>query len=101
MQEHSQTPNKSLCNGKSKDKHFQNQFRITFDAFYKEPLTMKEVSVKTGIDRANICRYCRTMRKAGMIAVVKKSLCTITRHWANRYTTNRDLFPTSKQLKIF
>lgn len=78
-----------------------NQFKKTFEGFFSQPQTMKELSVTIGIDRANICRYCRKMRKAGMIAVVKKTYCSITKHRANKYTTNPDLFPNSSQLKLF
>lgn len=93
-------PNDSL-NLQSKDKHYQNQFKETFKGFFKQPQTMKELSVSTGIDRANICRYCRTMRKAGSIMVFKKVYCSITKHLANRYTTNPELFPKSNQIKLF
>ena len=84
-----------------KDRHFKTQLITTFKGFYNKPQTMKELSVSVGIDRANICRYCRILRKAGLIAVVKKSYCTITKHIANRYTTNPDLFPKDAQLKLF
>ena len=85
----------------NEDNHFQTQFKKTFDAFFKEPQTMKELSISTGIDRANVCRYCREMRKTGTIAVVKKVYCRITKHLANRYTTNPEQFPTLSQLKLF
>ena len=85
----------------SKDKYFQDQFKIIYDGFFKHPQTMKELSVKTGIDRANICWYSRTMRKLGQIAVVKKTYCSITKHLANKYTTNPALFPFSSQLNLF
>lgn len=84
-----------------KDNHFQTQFKQTFDGFFKQPQTMKELSVSTGIDRANICRYCRTMRKAGTIAAVKKSYCSITKHLAYKYTTNPKWFPINSQPKLF
>lgn len=84
-----------------KVRHFQNQFNTTFEGFFKQPLTMKELSVKVGIDRANICRYCRVMRKAGTIAIVKKNYCSVTKHLANKYTTNPALFPFPSQLKLF
>lgn len=82
-----------------KDKHFQAQFSRTFKGFF-QPQTMKELSVRTGIDRANICRYVRTMRKAGTIAVVKKRYCNITKHLAGVYTTNPALMPP-KQPTLF
>lgn len=84
-----------------KDKHFKTQFKETFEGFFKQPQTMKELSISIGIDRANICRYCRTMRKAGSIAVLKKTYCSITKRLANKYTTNPELFPNNLQLKLF
>ncbi len=84
-----------------KDSKKLTQFRQTYEGFFKQPVTMKELSVITGIDRANICRYCRLLRAAGSIAIYKKGYCTITKHLANRYTTNPELFPISSQLKLF
>ncbi len=94
------TPSNSLT-VQSKDTHFQTQFKETFEGFFKQPQTMKELSVLTGIDRANLCRYCRIMRKSGTIAVFKKAYCSITKHLANQYTTNPELFPNSLQGKLF
>jgi hypothetical protein len=85
----------------SEDNHFKNQFLRAFEAFLRQPQTMKEVSVATGIDRANICRYCRLMRRSGTIAIVKKTYCSITKHLANKYTTNPDSFPLNQQLSLF
>jgi DNA-binding transcriptional regulator LsrR (DeoR family) len=95
------TPSNSLHKRQSEDKYFYNQFKQTFEGFYKQPQTMKELSVRTGIDRANICRYCKTMRKQKAIAIVTKARCSITKHWANKYTTNPVMFPISSQLKLF
>jgi DNA-binding transcriptional regulator LsrR (DeoR family) len=100
MQKHNITPSTSLQLGISKDKHFETQFVKVFEGFM-QPQTMKELSIKLGIDRANICRYCRTMRKENKIAVVKKTYCSITKHLANKYTTNPELFPFNSQLKLF
>jgi hypothetical protein len=94
MRKHETNPN-------AKRQNEVNQYRRTFDGFFKQPQTMKELSVSTGIDRANICRYCRTMRKAQNISVVIKTFCSITKHKANKYTTNPALFPISSQIKMF
>lgn len=82
-----------------KDKHFQAQFSRIYNGFF-QPKTMKELSIITGIDRANICRYVRTMRKAGTIAVVRKRYCSITKHLAGVYTTDPKLIP-AKQPTLF
>jgi hypothetical protein len=100
MEGHNITSKLSLL-GISKDKHFKAQFEITVEGFFKQPQTMKELSVSTGIDRANICRFCRKLRKAGKIAVVKKTYCSITKHLANKYTTNPEMFPINSQLTLF
>lgn len=85
----------------SKNKHFHTQFQQTFEGFFRQPQTMKELSISTGIDRANICRYCRVLRAAGSITVYKKTYCSITKHLANQYTANPALFPITAQLKLF
>ncbi len=99
MNTHNQRAIKVLS--QPEDNHFQDQFNIIYDGFFTQPLTMKELSVQTGIDRANICWYCRTMRKSKQLAVVKKSICSITKHAANKYTTNPALMPISSQIKLF
>jgi hypothetical protein len=99
MSKHNNGANK--VNQFRKDKHFQYQFKIVCDAFFKQPQTMKELSVKTNIDRAAICWYCRKLRHSNQIAIVKKVYCSITKHLANQYTTNPKLFPISSQLNMF
>ena len=101
MKKHNQTSASSFARNRSKDNQFKNQFKKTFEGFFKQPQTMKELSVSIDIDRANICRYCRVMRKAGTIAVFKKAYCSITKRLVNKYTTNPDMFPINSQLKMF
>ena len=83
-----------------KDSYFKTQSKIIFDEFFKQPRTMKELSVITGIDRSNICWFCREMRKNKSIAVYNKVYCSITKHKANRYTTNPQLFNINPQLTL-
>lgn len=78
-----------------------NQFEQVVDGFFQEPQTMKMLSVKSGIDRANICWFCRDLRHANRIGVVKVARCRVTKHLANYYTTNPELFPQSNQLELF
>ncbi len=94
-------PLKTTSNVAINDSRLQAQFQIVFNGFLKSPCTMKELSIITGIDRANICRYVRILRLAGKIAIYKKVYCSITKHKANSYTTNPELMPVSKQLKLF
>jgi hypothetical protein len=101
MQTHKITPDNSLTEEQGKDKHFRNQYKRAFAGFFKHPQTMMELSVATGIDRANLCRYVRQMRNAGTVAVFTRTYCSITKHRANKYTTNPDLFPKQIQLSLF
>ncbi len=67
--------------------------------FNRGIFTMKQVSVKTDIDRANICRYVGKLKKTNSIYLVKKSICPITKDIAGFYTTNYNLYLTHKGLK--
>lgn len=100
MNEHT-TSEKSLLIEKCKDTKFKDQFNKVFKEFFKQPQTMKQVSIKTNIDRANICWYCRKLRKTNNIAAIMKIYCPITKHRAILWTANPELFPTSKQLNLF
>lgn len=95
-------PQKSLIDKHYKDnKKFRTQAKIVFNSFFYKPQTMKEVEVKTKIDRAGICRYVATFRKQNKIAVLKTVYCSITKHKAYLLTTNPELFPIDSQLKLF
>ena len=83
------------------DSNFEGQLQRTIKGFMNSPCTMKELSVVTGIDRANLCRYVRHLRLKGEIVVYKKVYCSITRHRANAHTTNPKLFPKTIQLTLF
>jgi hypothetical protein len=100
MADHMNDP-KSLGEDKGKGKKYRDQFRRTYEGFFKQPQTMKELSMKLNIDRANICRYCRRMRLQNLIRSYKKGRCSITRRIVNIWTTNPDLFPQDPQLSLF
>ena len=95
------TPSNSLLNKQRKDKQIIDQFKKVFEGFFKEPQSMKMLSVKLNIDRANICWFCRKFRKNNQIGIVKKGICLITKQRVNYYTTNPELFPKSNQTKLF
>jgi hypothetical protein len=78
--------------------HFQAQSKIIYDSFFRLPQSMKELSVSKGIDRANICRYCKTLRASKNLAVAKRGRCSITKRVVNKYTTNPTWFPINSQL---
>ena len=98
--ESKQSLNKSVA-GLGQDKHFIAQMDKVFKAFREQPSTMLMVSIKTGILRANICRYVATWEKQGRIAEVKKDQCKISKFQAGYYTTDPALFPESNQTSLF
>ena len=61
------------------------QYYKTSKAFGNAPKTMLQVSLETGILRANICRYVATMRKEGHISLIYKGLCPISNCRAGFY----------------
>ena len=86
-----------------KAKHFQNQYQIVYQSFQQRPKTMLQISIETGILRANICRYVADMKAKGLIQLLRKGVCPITHYRAGFYSTNKTLFnkPNTKQLNLF
>ena len=87
--------------GQGQDKHFIAQMDKVFKAFKEKPSTMLMISIKTGILRANICRYVAKWEKQGIIAEVKTDICKVSKFQAGYYTTDPELFPESNQIKLF
>jgi hypothetical protein len=85
----------------SKNKKFIDQFSEVYKGFFEQPQSMKMLSIRLKIDRANICWFCRDLRKSNKIDIAKKGVCKITNRVVNFYTTNPDLFQQSNQLKMF
>ncbi|MDR3266302.1 MAG: hypothetical protein LBT24_01880 [Tannerella sp.] len=94
---------KSFDKTRSKDNHFSNQCKIVYQSFMERPKTMLQVSIETGILRANICRYVEKMEKEGQIQIVRKGLCPLTHCRAGFYSTDKALFtkPNVVQLNLF
>lgn len=67
--------------------------------FNRGIFTMKQVSIKTDVDRANICRFVGKMKRRNNIYLVRKGICPITKDIAGFYTTNYNLYLTNKGLK--
>lgn len=67
-----------------KDKHFEAQKETVYVAFSR-PKTMLQVSVETGILRANICRYVSQFADENKIFLVYKGICPISKHKAGFY----------------
>ena len=74
----------------------EQQFKKWFN---RGIFTMKQVSVKTEIDRANVCRFVGKMKRSNSVYLVRKGICPITKDIAGFYTTNYNLYLTNKGLK--
>ena len=69
-----------------KDTKFLNQYNTVLRSFSISPKTMLQVSVETGILRANICRYVANMERVSKIYLFSKGICPISKHRAGFYT---------------
>ena len=82
-----------LTGNKSKDKHYQTQMQVVFDALLKQPKTMLMVEVETGIMRSNITRYVAKWKKQDCIKIVRFGICPISKSTGVQFlTTNPELF---------
>ncbi|MBK8516474.1 MAG: excisionase family DNA-binding protein [Saprospiraceae bacterium] len=72
MQSNIIQPRKVSLISESKDTKFRAQLKIVYESFLKTPCTMKELSIKTGIDRSNICWLIRDLRNNNKIAIYKR-----------------------------
>ena len=79
--------------GVNKDTHFLSQYQVVYTSFMQQPKTMLDVSLETGILRANICRYVAEMEDKGIIRLIRKGEDIHTKATAGYYTTNKELFP--------
>ena len=99
MNNHNNAPYLSL-NSYHKDNNI-NQLQRVYSTLFARPMTMYEVALITGIERANVCRYVAELRKSNSIAVVRLGICPITRHDRVQFlTTNPALFPQETQLGL-
>ncbi|MDR1054873.1 MAG: hypothetical protein LBL90_03415, partial [Prevotellaceae bacterium] len=57
----------NLLETHNKDTHFDTQYQTVYQSLKERPKTMLEVSLETGILRANICRYVADMKEKGYI----------------------------------
>ncbi len=82
-----------------KNLSFNEQFKRLDFKFFQGCYTMKQVSILTKIDRANICRYISKRKKTNSIYLVKYGICPITKHsGVGFYTTNKELFHSLIQI---
>ena len=88
-----------LTGNKSKDKHYQTQMQVVFDALLKQPKTMLMVEVETGIMRSNITRYVAKWKKQDCIKIVRLGICPISKSTGVQFlTTNPELFKSIVEL---
>lgn len=90
-------------NKHDKGNEFQAQYQTVFQSFKEHPKTMLDVSLETGILRANICRYVADMEDKGLIQLLYKAGDGNTKFTAGYYTTDKELFNQvgDRQLKLF
>lgn len=80
----------------------QTELKRVRQAFFDQPLTMKEADKLTGIMRESICRYCALLRKHGHLFAIGKKRCSITGYPnVTVWTSNPDHSPNSNQLELF
>lgn len=86
-----------------KDSDQNAQYQITYQSFKEYPKTMLDVSLETGILRANICRYVADMEDKGLIQLLYKAEDKNTKSVAGYYTTDKELFNLgdNRQLKLW
>jgi hypothetical protein len=104
MNKTTNAPEGERCNKThDKDTHFDTQYQTVYQSFKERAKTMLEVSIETGILRANICRYIADMEEKGLIQMIYKDYCPYTHFAAGFYSTNGDLFtkPDVQQLDLF
>ncbi|MDY3790074.1 hypothetical protein [Bacteroides fluxus] len=90
-------------NSHDKGNDFQSQYQIVYQSFKKHPKTMLDVSLETGILRANICRYVADMEDKELIQLLYKTEDEHTRSKAGYYTTDKTLFrkDNNQQLNLW
>jgi hypothetical protein len=79
----------------------ENQIKRVHASFWERPKTMLEVAKELGIERANICWFCKSFREGGNLYPVKMKVCSISKHWATALSTNPEYKPEDNQLKLF
>lgn len=81
---------KSLIDNRLKDTRIPQKLRVLLALSSTiNPLTMLMVAKRTDIERANICRYFRVLKRGGKIEFVKFGLCHVTKNRAGFYTATK------------
>lgn len=103
MEEKKKGSPKTTHSQHDKDNGSETQYQIVYHSFLKHSKTMLDVSLETGILRANICRYVADMEDKGLIQLLYKIYDKHTKRIAGYYTTNKKLFNQigNRQFKLF
>ncbi len=93
------TPNENTY----KDTSHHRQLQVLFNYLKNHTATASMVSEATGIYQKNICRFKRSLEKAGLLWEVKKKSCKVTGFKAHYLTTDPAKAPQDqfKQLTLF
>ena len=66
------------------------EYQQVYRAFYSDkPKNALQISIETGIRRANITRYIGRMKRTDRIAVVYIGMCPITKHGKVQFLTTK------------
>lgn len=66
--------------------------RKIWDALQGKPKTMMQLSVETHVMRSSICPIINAWRDQGFVFFTGRDVCPITKHKADFYTANKEIF---------
>lgn len=76
---------------------FREQKKIVARSFSIVPKTMLQVSIETGVLRANICRFIAQWQREDAITLIRMGICPISKHRAGFYCINKDILSYVKK----
>lgn len=77
------------------------QCKIVYHILKEYPQTTKMIQVNTGIPRENITRHISELERRKKVTVVERKKCSITRHLAKYYSSERKYFKPVQQSELF
>ena len=86
-----------------KDNHSVSQYKTVYEYFKRNPATMFQCEVATGIPRPYVCWYIRNMRKREIIQIYRLGRCPVSKWKGVQFLTSDEaLFKTKvKEPSIF
>ena len=95
------TPGNSLP-GESKDTHSKTELQRFYEFLHIAPRTCTEACIALGIPQKHLTWIKRRLEKAGLLAVVNKGYCPVTRRIAQFLTTDpAKIFRIPTQTSLF